>query len=437
MMGAAPSEPCIYEKLADSVEVLRQSGERYGMSERDIERFIAQILETNEPQREAVRHPRLMTAAKVVVALGLLITAIYSIIIPYGRSHCQSAVTEDQSWRSPIISHIRLFCLPIAKKYNLEAFQDWECSGCARLIPNCTECAALTTVGTVNDMKHISKYNHRIVQPVVIKSGPTMSLSYEDLKHLYSEYKEVMDVYADFGDDAENEANKNSYLFPEEESNLIVHWKKQRINGIHILRMLFPNSSILPFESKVSLKKCIIAPSRGSPFQLLNWDKDLEEIAVEYAQKCIWGHNKDRGRTGENLYAVTGLLNLQEAVEKWHLEVEFYTYETMECAPKKLCGHYTQLVWADSDKEGCDSHICEELQGLDYKNVSLLVCNYLTPGNVIGQYPYKEGIPCSECPDGTKCVDKLCSNQVNNGNLALSSCILTLIMLLVLYFAQI
>ncbi|XP_048408977.1 bombesin receptor-activated protein C6orf89 homolog [Stegostoma tigrinum] len=286
MMGAAPSEPCIYEKLADSVEVLRQSGERYGMSERDIERFIAQILETNEPQREVVRHPRLLTAAKVVVALGLLITAVYSFVIPYGRSHCQGAVTEDQSWRSPIISHIRLFCLPIAKKYNLEAFQDWECSGCARLIPNCTECAALTTVGTVNDMKHISKYNHRIVQPVVIKSGSTVSLSYEDLKHLYSEYKEIMDVYADVGDYAENEANKNSYHFPEEESNLIVHWKKQRINGIHILQMLFPNSSILPFESKVSLKKCIIAPSRGSPFQLLS-----HQLQVGHSWLFVGGGN--------------------------------------------------------------------------------------------------------------------------------------------------
>ncbi|XP_038675840.1 bombesin receptor-activated protein C6orf89 homolog isoform X2 [Scyliorhinus canicula] len=286
MMGAALSEPCIYEKLADSVEVLRQSGERYGMSERDIERFIAQILETNEPQREAVRHPRLLTAAKMVVALGLLIMAAYSFMIPYGRSRCQSAVTEELSWRSPLISHIRLFCLPIAKKYNLEAFHEWECSGCERLIPNCTECAALTTVGTVSDMKHISKYNHRIVQPVVIKSGSTVSLSYEDLKRLYSEYKEAMDVYAEIEGDTENEVNKNSYLFPEEESNLIVYWRKQHINGMHILRTLFPNSSMLPFENKVSLKKCLIAPSRGSPFQLLS-----HQLQVGHSWLFVGGGN--------------------------------------------------------------------------------------------------------------------------------------------------
>ncbi|XP_067863536.1 bombesin receptor-activated protein C6orf89 homolog [Heptranchias perlo] len=274
MMGAAPSEPCIYEKLADSVELLRQSGERYGMSESDTERFIAQILATNEPQREAPRHPWLTTAAKIVVALWLLIMAAFSFISPDGRSHYQSAVTEAQSWGCPIIGHVRLFCLPIAKKYNLEAFHEFGCLGCERqysqLIPNCTECAALTTVGTVSDMKHVSKYNYRIVQPIVIKSGSTVSLSYEDLKRLYSENKEAMDIYAEAGGSIGNEVNKNSYLFPEEESNLIVHWRKQRINGMHILRALFPNSSMLPFENKVTLKKCLIAPSRGSPFQLLS-----------------------------------------------------------------------------------------------------------------------------------------------------------------------
>ncbi|XP_067913296.1 peptidase inhibitor 16-like [Heterodontus francisci] len=143
----------------------------------------------------------------------------------------------------------------------------------------------------------------------------------------------------------------------------------------------------------------------------MNWDKELGEIAVKYAQECIWGHNKDRGRTGENLYAVTGTLNLTEAVKKWYLEVADYKYETMDCTAQKLCGHYTQLVWANSDKVGCGSHFCDELQGLDYKNLSILVCNYLPPGNIIGENPYKKGIPCSECTDGTKCIDKLCTSE--------------------------
>ncbi|XP_051890995.1 bombesin receptor-activated protein C6orf89 homolog [Pristis pectinata] len=295
-MGAGPSEPCIYEKLADSVEVLRQSGERYGMSERDIERFVAQILETNEPQREARRYPRLVAAAKIVVALGLLIIAACSFISLYGRSHYQSKATEDQNWKNPIIGHVRLLHLPIAKKYNLEAFHEWGHLGCEQLIPNCTECASLSTVGTVSDVKHISKYNHRIIQPIVIKTGSATSLSYGDLKHLYTEYREAMDVYLEDGGDLEDTVNKNS-LFPEEESNLVIHWRKQRINGMHILRAIFPNSSMLPFENKVSLKKCLITPSRGSPFQLLSHQLQIEnswlivgrgnlKLQIKASEKC-------------------------------------------------------------------------------------------------------------------------------------------------------
>lgn len=64
-MGLAPSEPCIYEKLSESVDILRRSGYRYGMSEREIEKFIKQVLETNEPRREPPQFPILLAACKV------------------------------------------------------------------------------------------------------------------------------------------------------------------------------------------------------------------------------------------------------------------------------------------------------------------------------------------------------------------------------------
>lgn len=59
------SEPCIYDKLSESIDILRQSGYRYGMSEREIERFIKQVLETNEPRREPPQFPILRATIKV------------------------------------------------------------------------------------------------------------------------------------------------------------------------------------------------------------------------------------------------------------------------------------------------------------------------------------------------------------------------------------
>lgn len=64
-MGTTTSEPCIYDKLAESIDILRQSGQRYGMSEREIERFIKQVLETNEPRREPPQFPILRATIKV------------------------------------------------------------------------------------------------------------------------------------------------------------------------------------------------------------------------------------------------------------------------------------------------------------------------------------------------------------------------------------
>lgn len=59
------SEPCIYDKLSESIDILRQSGYRYGMSEKEIERFIKQVLETNEPRREPPQFPILRATIKV------------------------------------------------------------------------------------------------------------------------------------------------------------------------------------------------------------------------------------------------------------------------------------------------------------------------------------------------------------------------------------
>ncbi|XP_051891058.1 peptidase inhibitor 16-like [Pristis pectinata] len=143
----------------------------------------------------------------------------------------------------------------------------------------------------------------------------------------------------------------------------------------------------------------------------MRWDAHLEKIATKYANKCLWKHNPNRGRVGENLYATNGPLDPAKGVEDWYLEIYDYTYDTMTCTSGKMCGHYTQVVWATTDKVGCSVHFCDKLQGLDNKNLSILVCNYAPSGNVVGFKPYKKGVPCSECPSGYKCIDKLCTSR--------------------------
>lgn len=141
----------------------------------------------------------------------------------------------------------------------------------------------------------------------------------------------------------------------------------------------------------------------------LKWDPNLKVIAEGYAAKCIWNHNPELEDTGENLFAGTGPLDLREALEKWFLEHLDYDFHNNSCDEDKMCGHYTQMVWADTHRVGCAFHLCNSMEGLEWERVSYLVCNYYPAGNYEGERPYVEGDRCSRCPENLqKCENNLC-----------------------------
>lgn len=115
----------------------------------------------------------------------------------------------------------------------------------------------------------------------------------------------------------------------------------------------------------------------------LTWDTDLEASAQawadELATNCEFKHSG--GAFGENIWAgTTGAFDPKDVVDSWGSEIANYTYEDNSCADGKVCGHYTQIVWANSTKVGCGTITCD---GLD-----IWVCQYDPPGNFIGQKPY-------------------------------------------------
>lgn len=82
-------------------------------------------------------------------------------------------------------------------------------------------------------------------------------------------------------------------------------------------------------------------PLRPAPQR---WDEELAAFAKAYAQKCVWGHNKERGRRGENLFAITDEgLDVPLAMEEWHHEREHYNLSAATCDQGQMCGHYTQV----------------------------------------------------------------------------------------------
>jgi hypothetical protein len=131
-----------------------------------------------------------------------------------------------------------------------------------------------------------------------------------------------------------------------------------------------------------------VQPAAATPLPPLTWDDELAAVAQAYAEECIWEHSDNP--YGENLYANTGTgTTPQDVVDGWVSEVDFYDYASNTCDPGEMCGHYTQVVWADSLRLGCGVANCTTGSpfGSD-PNWQNWVCNYDPPGNWVGEKPY-------------------------------------------------
>ena len=117
----------------------------------------------------------------------------------------------------------------------------------------------------------------------------------------------------------------------------------------------------------------------------LRWSGELADHAQRWADRlageaCQLRHSQDR-RYGENLAWSRGRpLSPQQVVNMWGREVQDYSYDDNRCAPGRVCGHYTQMVWADTRELGCGTASCN--------NSEIWVCNYYPAGNYVGERPY-------------------------------------------------
>jgi hypothetical protein len=96
------------------------------------------------------------------------------------------------------------------------------------------------------------------------------------------------------------------------------------------------------------------------------------------------------GDYGENLFWVSGSHpEPSVVVDSWYSEVDCYTYGTFmgtdscgaACDRFGGCGHYTQVVWRDTQRIGCGMATCSG-------GAEIWTCNYDPPGNYLRQAPY-------------------------------------------------
>ncbi|XP_067283623.1 GLIPR1-like protein 1 isoform X2 [Pseudorasbora parva] len=173
----------------------------------------------------------------------------------------------------------------------------------------------------------------------------------------------------------------------------------------------------------------------ASNMRYMTWDEGLAVTARAWARFCIFKHNIHRKEVrrvhptfpsvGENIWVgyPYSYFTVKSAVKSWVDEVKDYNYYQNQCT--KVCGHYTQVVWADTYKVGCAAQACPNgvaETGFSTLPAIIFVCNYATAGNYQGEAPYTTGTQCSGCPRET-CENKLCRyNWTPDWDPALSTC---------------
>ncbi|XP_037369853.1 glioma pathogenesis-related protein 1 [Talpa occidentalis] len=202
------------------------------------------------------------------------------------------------------------------------------------------------------------------------------------------------------------------------------------ITGVWILGVISLASSYahkentLPdIENEDFIKDCVRMHNKfrsevnpiASDMLYMSWDPALAQIAKTWAKECLFKHNPRLSQKlhtnfhtlGENIW--TGSLSafsVSSAITSWYSEVEYYDFEDRKCT--RVCGHYTQVVWANSYKVGCAVQFCPRVSGVPFSNAAHFICNYGPAGNY-PTWPYKKGAPCSACRKNDTCLDNLCS----------------------------
>ncbi len=137
--------------------------------------------------------------------------------------------------------------------------------------------------------------------------------------------------------------------------------------------------------------RALATPAPDPPLPPMCWNASVAATAQRYADQCRYQHSGGSG-LGENIYAHSADISdhaVLDAVARWSAEAADFSVRSNTCSGPK-CGHYTQIVWRDTDQVGCGVSVCDRNSpfGSSFPVWTLVVCNYRAPGNVVGRRPY-------------------------------------------------
>ena len=211
--------------------------------------------------------------------------------------------------------------------------------------------------------------------------------------------------------------------------NCVVAFPNNNFSELVRLRRQAHRLSPQQISEIVDRHNALRAKEGAANMDLMSWNDELATLAAKWAAGCVWEHGGQPlvgskakyTRVGQNLYTATeNMFSLTTGIQIWYDEKKDFDFDTRECTEDKMCGHYTQVVWANSSEVGCAVHDCAKLEKsakMKGKEALYLVCNYGPAGNIADKsrkvlQPYIKGAACSKCGSGAGwCKDKLCKRE--------------------------
>ena len=128
----------------------------------------------------------------------------------------------------------------------------------------------------------------------------------------------------------------------------------------------------------------------------IKWDDTLAANAAKVAASCVYAHNTDIGGIpqGQNIAAGVKGDQVDRIITNmfYNGEVNWYDGLYGEASPDmsnfEHWGHFSQIVWANTDSVGCHTQYCPNGLANVGDNVPpyFTVCNYSPPGNFANEY---------------------------------------------------
>ncbi len=177
-----------------------------------------------------------------------------------------------------------------------------------------------------------------------------------------------------------NEPSRRSSSVPYTPKPILNVERNQDIGG-HIHTRNTSDFSMEEVQKWVDLHNKVRADVGVGP---VSWSNEIATVAQTWANQlekigCQMQHSQSR--YGENLFmGWGGYHDIKDAIKSWESEKRYYHGQVLSGSNWHASGHYTQMVWRNTQQIGCGKAVCS--------NKTIFVCNYNPPGNFMGKKPY-------------------------------------------------